>query len=54
VPQGTPPFRKMMGLVEDGALLLLVVFLFPLIVLLVGAPIALCVRAVIEIVDRIF
>lgn len=44
----------MMGLVEDGALLMLVVFLLPFMILLVGAPIALAVRAVIEIVQRFF
>jgi hypothetical protein len=43
-------FRRMTGLLEDVALLMLGVLLLPLTILLVGAPIALCVRAVIEIV----
>ena len=43
----------MTGLLEDAALLLGAAFLLPLIILLIGAPIALCVRAVIEIV-RLF
>jgi hypothetical protein len=42
----------MTGLLEDAVLLMLIVLLFPLIILLAGAPIALCVRAVIEIVQR--
>ena len=41
-----------MGLFDDAVLLLLAVFLFPLIILLVGAPIALFVRVVIEIAHR--
>jgi hypothetical protein len=42
----------MMRYVEDGALAILVVFLFPILILLVGGPIALLVRAVIEIAER--
>ena len=45
-------FHKIVGLVDDAVLLLLAVFLFPLIILLVGAPIALLVRVVIEIAHR--
>ena len=37
---------------NDAMLLVLVVLLFPLIILLVGAPIALMVRALIEIAHR--
>jgi hypothetical protein len=47
-------FRRLTGALEDAVLLMLVVLLVPLIVLLVGAPIALCVRAVIEIVQLFF
>jgi hypothetical protein len=50
--EGANSFRRMTGLLEDAVLLMLIVFLFPLVILLVGAPIALCVRAVIEIVNR--
>ena len=46
-------FRGIAGLLEDAVLLLLAVFLLPVIILLVGAPIALCIRAIIEIV-RLF
>ena len=48
----THAFHKILGLFDDAALLLLAVFLFPLIILLVGAPIALFVRVVIEIAHR--
>ena len=37
---------------DDAMLLVLVVLLFPVIILLVGAPIALMVRALIEIAHR--
>ena len=50
---GATFLRRTTGFLEDAVLLLLVVFLLPLIILLVGAPIALCVRGVIEIV-RLF
>ena len=42
----------MTGRLEDAVLLMLAVLLAPLAILLIGAPIALCVRAVIEIVNR--
>jgi hypothetical protein len=42
--------RAMTGLLEEVVWLMLAVLLVPLAILLVGAPIALCVRAVIEIV----
>ena len=41
------------GLVEDAALLVFLVFMVPLAILLVGTPIALCVRAVIELAHRL-
>jgi hypothetical protein len=44
--------RRIMGLVEDAALLLLVVLLFPLVILLVGMPVALFVRLLVEIAQR--
>jgi hypothetical protein len=43
----------MMGRFDDVVLLLVVAFLFPLTILLLGAPIALLVRAVVEIVHRL-
>ena len=46
-------FRRITGLLEDAVLLMLAVFLVPVVILLVGAPIALCIRAIIEIV-RLF
>ena len=45
-------FHQILGRFDDAVLLLLAVFLFPLIILLVGAPIALLVRVVIEIAHR--
>ena len=44
--------RKTGGLLDDTVVLLLVVFLFPLFILVVGTPIALLVRFVIEIAHR--
>jgi hypothetical protein len=43
-------FRRISGLLEDAVWLVAIVFMFPLVILLVGASIGLCVRAVIEIV----
>jgi hypothetical protein len=43
-------FRRMTGLLEDAGLLMLAVFLVPVAILVVGAPIALCIRAIIPIV----
>jgi hypothetical protein len=51
---GANYFRRMTGLLEDAVLLMLAVFLFPVVILLVGTPIALCVRAVIEVAQRLF
>jgi len=50
--EGPNALRKIAGLLESAVLLLLVVLLFPLVILVVGAPIALFVRAVLEIVKR--
>lgn len=47
------PLRTLLGLVDDGVLLLLVVLLFPLVILLVGTPVALFVRLLIEIAHRL-
>lgn len=44
--------RQMLGWLEDAGLLLLLVLAFPLAVLVVGAPVALVVRVLIEIVSR--
>jgi hypothetical protein len=43
-------FRRLTGLLEDAVLLVVIVLLFPLTILLIGAPIALFLRALIEIV----
>jgi hypothetical protein len=47
------PLRTVLGLVDDAVLLLLVVLLFPLVILLVGTPVALFVRLLIEIAQRL-
>lgn len=44
--------RSIVGFLGDGALLLLVIFLFPLAILLVGTPIAFVVRAALEVARR--
>ena len=46
-------FGKITGVFNDAVLLLLVVLLFPLIILLLGTPIVLIVRAVTEIARRL-
>jgi len=43
-------FRRMTGLLEDAGLLMLAVFLVPVAILVVGAPLALCIRAIVAIV----
>ena len=52
----TPPaagaWRTLAGLVEDAVLLLLVLLMIPATILLIGAPIALLIRAVIELAAR--
>lgn len=46
------PFHKLLALLDDALMLLLVIWLFPLVILLVGAPVALLVRLLIEITNR--
>lgn len=46
------PFHKLLGLLDDALMLLLVIWLFPLVILLVGAPVGLLVRLLIEIAKR--
>jgi hypothetical protein len=43
-----PETRRLLGLLDDAVMLLLVVGLFPLAILLVGAPVALLVRLLME------
>ena len=50
---GTAFLCKVADVLEDAVLLALAVFLFPLGILLIGTPIALCVRAVLEIARRL-
>ena len=50
---GSRSFSKFVAGLNDAMLLVLVVLLFPVIILLVGAPIALIVRALIEIARRL-
>ena len=47
------PLRNILGLLDDVASLLLVVLLFPLVILLVGMPVALFVRLLVEIAQRL-
>jgi hypothetical protein len=51
---GTSFMRNAAGKLEDVVLLLLAVFLFPLAIVLIGAPLALGVRLVLEIARRLF
>jgi hypothetical protein len=48
-----PLIRRMAGGLEDVVLLILVVLFFPLGVLLIGTPIAVCVRALMAIAHRL-
>jgi hypothetical protein len=52
----TPPAagasRKIAGFIEDAVLLLLVLLMIPATILLIGAPIALLIRALIELAGR--
>ena len=50
---GTPLLRTIAGMVEDALLLLLLAFVFAVAVLLIGTPIALCVRLFLEIARRL-
>jgi len=45
--------RDILGCLDDAVLLLLVVLLFPLVILLIGTPVALFVRLLIEIAQRL-
>ena len=38
------PFHKLLGLFDDALMLLLVIWLFPLVILLVGAPVGLLIE----------
>jgi hypothetical protein len=49
----TPLIRKMAGVLEDVVLLAAVVLLFPLGILLIGTPIAVCVRILVAIAHRL-
>ncbi|HVZ24165.1 MAG TPA: hypothetical protein VG871_24000 [Vicinamibacterales bacterium] len=42
-------YQSLRSACDDVGVLMAAVFLFPLVILIVGAPIALCVRAAIEI-----
>jgi hypothetical protein len=52
VPAAAGRSRRMLGWLEDAGLLLLLTLAFPLVVLIVGAPVALVVRLLIEIGRR--
>jgi hypothetical protein len=45
--------RKVLGLLDDVVLALLIVLLFPFVILLVGTPVALVVRLLVEIAKRL-
>jgi hypothetical protein len=46
------PLRKFLGVLDDGLMLLLLTSLIPLVIVLVGAPVALLVRLLLEIAKR--
>jgi hypothetical protein len=46
------PLRNILGLIDDAVCLLLVVLAFPLVILLIGTPVALLVRLLIELGQR--
>jgi hypothetical protein len=48
-----PAVYKTIGYLEDAGLLLLAVYLLPLVILIVGAPIAILVRVMVEIAQRL-
>ena len=50
---GTSVVRKLGGLLGDVLLLLLAVLSLPLAILLIGTPIALCLRLIVEIARRL-
>ena len=47
------PLRNILGFLDDAMLLLLVILLFPLIILLIGTPVALLARLLMEIAQRL-
>ncbi len=49
IPAQQHAFRRVTGLLEDAGLLMLAVLLLPVVILLVGAPLALCIRAIVAI-----
>ena len=49
---GRVALRKAVGYLDDAVLLLVVAWLFPAVILLLGAPVALAVRFVLEIAQR--
>lgn len=48
----TSPLQKSVGRLGDAALLLVAVWLLPLVILLVGLPVVVLVRLVLEIAER--
>jgi hypothetical protein len=46
-------FRSMMGGLQSVLLLLLMVLMFPLAILVIGTPIAFCVRVALELASRL-
>jgi hypothetical protein len=52
VPVRPGRLRRMAGIAGDAILLLVVVLLMPIVVLIVGSPLVLVVRLVLEIVQR--
>ena len=50
---GSSPLNRFVAVLNDAVLLVLVVLLFPLVILLIGAPIALIVRFIVEIAHRL-
>jgi hypothetical protein len=52
-PGGRSPLRTMLGLLDDAVLLLLLVLLIPLVIVLLGMPVALLVRLLVEIAQRL-
>jgi hypothetical protein len=50
---GSGSFSTFVAALNDAMLLLLLMLLFPLIILLIGAPIAIVVRVLIEIARRV-
>jgi hypothetical protein len=52
-PDAMMNYRAFRSACDDAATLMATVFLIPVAILIVGAPIALCVRAVVEILRRL-